>query len=265
VAVLPGNRLPNPLCTIADFQRRATGSVRMKVIVVASRKGGSGKTTLAGHLAVQAERSGAGPVALVDADPQGSLADWWNKRVAPTPVFVHTSISDLPSDIDRLRDLGIKLLIIDTPPAINTTISDVIRLSDLVVIPSRPSPHDLRSVGATVELVEHLGRSLIFVLNGAAPRAKITSEAVTILSQFGMLAPVIVHQRVDFAASMIDGRTVMELPGTSRSAEEVGELWGYLSNRLAGFARQLALPTLPQVPGAGKLVVGGGMGSRDIS
>jgi chromosome partitioning protein len=223
--------LSNPLLTITDFQQRATGSVRMKVIVVASRKGGSGKTTLAGHLAVQAERSGAGPVALVDADPQGSLADWWNKREAPTPVFVHTSIPDLPSDIGRLRDLGLKLLIIDTPPAISTTISDVVRLSDLVVIPSRPSPHDLRSVGATVELVEHLGRSLIFVLNGAAPRAKITSEAVTILSQFGMLAPVIVHQRVDFAASMIDGRTVMELPGTSRSAEEVGDLWGYLSNR----------------------------------
>lgn len=236
----------------------------MKVIVVASRKGGSGKTTLAGHLAVQAERSGAGPAALVDADPQGSLADWWNKRAAPTPVFVHTSIEDLPANIARLRELGIKLLIIDTPPAIGSTISDVVRLSDLVVIPSRPSPHDLRSVGATVELVEHLGRSLIFVLNGAAPRAKITSEAITILSQYGMLAPVIVHQRVDFASSMIDGRTVMELPGNSRSAEEVGELWGYLSNRLAGFSRRLALPVLPQVPTAGKLVANGGLGPSEL-
>lgn len=229
----------------------------MKVVVIASRKGGSGKTTLAGHLAVQAERTDMGPVALVDADPQASLADWWNKRTASTPVFVHSSVPDLPDDIERLRDIGIKLLVIDTPPALSSTIADVIRLSDLVVIPSRPSPHDLRSIGATVELVEHLGRPLVFVLNGAAPRARITNEAITILSQYGLLAPVIVHQRVDFAASMIDGRTVMELPGNSRSAEEVAELWGYLRNRLMGFSRPVGLPSLPPLPPINHVAAGG--------
>ncbi len=64
----------------------------MLVMAVASRKGGSGKTTLAGHLAVQAERAGAGPIALVDTDPQGSLSDWWNERQADTPVFARTII-----------------------------------------------------------------------------------------------------------------------------------------------------------------------------
>ncbi len=237
----------------------------MKVVVVASRKGGSGKTTLAGHMAVQAELTGSGPVALVDADPQGSLADWWNKRAAQTPVFVHTSVPELPDDIERLRDLGIKLLVIDTPPALSSTIADVIRLSDLVVIPSRPSPHDLRSLGATVELVEHLGRPLVFVLNGAAPRARITNEAITILSQYGMLAPIVIHQRVDFAASMIDGRTVMELPGNSRSAEEIAELWGYLKNRLAGFARPVAFPTLPPVPPAHKITASGAAARSELT
>jgi chromosome partitioning protein len=235
----------------------------MKVVVVASRKGGSGKTTLAGHLAVQAELSGMGPVALIDADPQASLADWWNKRAAPTPVFVHTSVPELPQDIARLRELGIKLLVVDTPPALSSTIADVIRLSDLVVIPSRPSPHDLRSVGATVELVEHLGRPLVFVLNGAAPRARITNEAIAILSQYGMLAPVIVHQRVDFAASMIDGRTVMELPGHSRSADEVAELWTYLNGRLHGFSRKAALPPPPPMPPVSR--VAAGVGQSDFS
>ncbi|MFQ5468168.1 MAG: AAA family ATPase, partial [Kiloniellaceae bacterium] len=206
----------------------------MKVVVIASRKGGSGKTTLSGHLAVQAERAGFGPVALVDADPQGSLADWWNKREAATPVFVHTALDNLAEDVERLRAMGIKLLVLDTPPALDSNIAAFIRLSDLVVIPSRPSPHDLRSIGATVDLVDHLGKPLIFVLNGAAPRAKITSEAIAVLSQHGMLAPVIVHQRVDFAASMIDGRTVMELPGSSRSADEITSLWAYLGSRLAG-------------------------------
>ena len=52
----------------------------MRVLALASQKGGSGKTTLSGHLAVEAQRAGAGPVVLIDIDPQGSLADWWNER-----------------------------------------------------------------------------------------------------------------------------------------------------------------------------------------
>lgn len=246
------------------FLGRGSGYI-MKVIVLASRKGGSGKTTLAGHLAVQAERSGMGPVALIDTDPQGSLAEWWNKRAAPTPVFVHTTIAELPADVERLRDMDIGLLIIDTPPALNAMVRDVVALSDLVVIPSRPSPHDLRSIGGTVDLVEHLGKPLIFILNGAAPRARITTEAITILSQHGMLAPVIVHQRVDFAASMIDGRTVMELPGSSRSAEEIAGLWSYLANRLKGNARPRPLPMPPDVPRVPRpLAVAGGAGPVDL-
>ena len=204
----------------------------MRVIAIASQKGGSGKTTLAGHLAVQAERSGAGSVALIDTDPQGSLADWWNEREQPTPVFVHTSTQRLEQDIEQLRSLGIELLFIDTPPAITATISEVVRVSDLVVIPTRPSPHDLRSVGRTVELVEALTKPLVFVVNGATQRARITSEAAIALSQHGTLAPSIIHQRVDFAASMIDGRTVMELDSLSRSAKEIAKLWDYLKTRM---------------------------------
>jgi len=105
----------------------------MQVMAFASQKGGAGKTTLAGHIAVQAERMGKGPVALLDADPQGSLADWWNERTADTPAFVKTTIENQTADIDRLRDLGFKLLIIDTPPAITSTIATAIGLPDLVV------------------------------------------------------------------------------------------------------------------------------------
>jgi chromosome partitioning protein len=204
----------------------------MHVMAFASQKGGSGKTTLAGHIAVQAERAGAGPVALIDTDPQGSLASWWNDRAEDTPVFAHTFISQLEEDVSRMRELGIKLLIFDTPPAITTTIEHVIRVCDLVVIPTRPSPHDLRAVGATVDLVDRLGKSLVFVVNGATPRARITAEAAIALSQHGTVAPVTVHQRTDFAASMIDGRTVMELEGADRSAEEMIQLWEYLFARL---------------------------------
>ena len=162
----------------------------MRVLALASQKGGSGKTTLSGHLAVQAQRAGAGPVVLIDIDPQGSLADWWNEREAEAPLFAHTTIARLGEDLERMRGMGIKLVVIDTPPAITATIAEVIRMSDLVVVPTRPSPHDLRAVGVTVELVERLGKPLVFVVNAASPRARITSEAVIALSQHGTVAPV---------------------------------------------------------------------------
>src|SRR5229473_3227139 len=205
----------------------------MYVIAVASQKGGSGKTTLAGHLAVQADRTGFGPVALVDTDPQGSLSEWWNARAAETPLFARASAGRFAADIERMRELGIKLLVVDTPPAIEATITEVISLADLVVIPARPSPHDLRAIGATVEIAKKAGKPFLFVLNGAAPRANITAEAVAALSEHGPVAPVILHQRTDYAVSMIDGRTVMETAPAGRSAQEIAELWKYLYPRIS--------------------------------
>jgi chromosome partitioning protein len=204
----------------------------MRILSFSSQKGGSGKTTISGHIAVEAERVGAGPVALIDTDPQGSLADWWNERRSDVPVFVETSVARLEHDFQELRRLGIKLVVIDTPPAITATIQHVINVSDLVVIPTRPSPHDLRAAGATVDLVSRAMKPMVFVINAATPKARITAEAAVALSQHGTLAPVTIHQRTDFASSMIDGRTVMEVDPGGRSAAEIAQLWDYLADRL---------------------------------
>jgi chromosome partitioning protein len=205
----------------------------MRVVVLASQKGGSGKTTLSGHLAVQAELAGDGPVALIDTDPQGSLAKWWNVRAQATPAFVQSVFSNLIYDIEHVREQGFKIVVIDTPPAVTRAIAEVVSFADLVILPARPSPHDLRAVGATVDIVEARRKQMIFVLNAAAPRAKITSEAAIALSQHGTVAPVTLYHRVDYAASMIDGRTVMETDPGGRSATEIKELWAYIADRLA--------------------------------
>ena len=212
----------------------------MRVIAVTSQKGGSGKTTLSGHLAVQAQRAGFGRVAVIDSDAQGSLAAWWNAREAETPLFAATDLMNLESDLDKLREAGVDLAIIDTPPAITAAIKQVVGLADLVVVPTRPSPHDLRAVAATVDLVEDAERPLVFVVNGATVRARISAEAAVALSQHGTVAPVTVHQRVGFATSMIDGRTVMETCPNGRSSKEIEALWEYLAARLARLTRPRA-------------------------
>ena len=204
----------------------------MRTLVIASQKGGVGKTTLAGHLGVMAEQRGEGPVALVDCDPQGSLASWWNEREAEAPLFASVQIDSLGAHLQALARAGVKLAIIDTPPAVTDLIRQVLQLADLVLIPTRPSPHDLRAVGTTVDLVEQAGKRLVFVINGAAVRARIAGEAAVALSQHGTVAPVTLYQRTDFASSMIDGRTVQEIDSKGRSTLEIEALWKYVSAQL---------------------------------
>lgn len=236
----------------------------MRILALASQKGGSGKTTLSGHLAVQAQRAGSGPVVLIDIDPQGSLADWWNEREDELPAFAQTTVARLAADLEQLRQQGFKLAVIDTPPAITMAIQSVISVAELIVVPTRPSPHDLRAVGATVDLCERAGKPLIFVVNAATPRARITSEAAIALSQHGTVAPVTIHHRTDYASSMIDGRTVMDFEPEGKSAKEIEALWSYIADRLErNFRRTVFSPG--HATAAPRQAAAGGFGRRIAS
>jgi chromosome partitioning protein len=206
-------------------RKAASEPGKMVVIAVSSQKGGSGKTTIAAHLAVRAGAAGHGPVVLIDTDPQGSLAEWWQARVDETPVLATVKPEELAANLAELRSYGTAIAIIDTPPALTGSIEQVIAMADLILIPVRPSPHDLRAAGGTVELARKAGKPFMFIVNSASPRASITAQAVAALSEHGRVAPVILYQRTEYAASMIDGRTVTETAASGRSAQEIAELW----------------------------------------
>lgn len=204
----------------------------MKTLVIASQKGGAGKTTLAAHLAVAADQAGHGPVVLLDTDPQGSLSAWWNSREGDSPALASASLAELGDKLQALAAAGVGLAVIDTPPAITAAISDVVKLADLVLIPTRPSPHDLRAVGSTVDLVQDAGRPFAFAVTQAKPNTRLTVQAVAALSAHGAVAPAVVHDRVDYAASMVDGRTVLETDAKGRSAEEMRQLLAFVQDRM---------------------------------
>jgi chromosome partitioning protein len=185
----------------------------VKTVVVTSLKGGSGKSTIVVNLAVEA----AGTVATVDMDsPQGSLSHWWNARTAETPVFV-----------DTLTPTGIDYLFVDTPP--QRPDPATIQAADLVIIPVKPSPNDLRAVGETLTVIEHLQKPFCFAINMAKPRTRIAMNALQVLAQYGKVAPVMLGDRVDLAESMIDGLAVGEWSPRSKSAEEITQLYSYVS------------------------------------
>jgi chromosome partitioning protein len=204
----------------------------MQTIVLASQKGGVGKTTLAAHLAVAAEAAGDGKTVLIDTDPQGSLSAWWNVRAAETPSLAPTTIAELPAKLIALAKAGYSFAIVDTPPAITDAIRAVVRSADLVIIPTRPSPHDLRAIGSTVELVQAADKPFAFAVTQAKPNTRLTVQAIAALSAHGAVAPAIIHDRVDYAGSMIDGRVVQETDGKGRSAAEMAELWAFVKTRL---------------------------------
>lgn len=191
-------------------------SNEVKTIVVSSLKGGSGKSTIVANLSVEA----SGRVALVDMDnPQGSLSHWFNARKAETPVFV-----------DSLTPSGIDYLFVDTPPQRPDT--KTIQIADLVIIPVKPSPNDLRAVGDTLEAVERQQKPFCFVITMAKPKTHIAIDALQVLAQYGRVAPVMLGDRIDYAESMIDGLSVSELSAKSKSADEITQLWSYVSSLL---------------------------------
>ena len=210
----------------------------MKTIVITSQKGGSGKTTLAAHLAIAAENANNGPAVLIDTDPQQTLATWWNLRQAETPQLAPVNLRELPEKIEALAKAGFAYCFIDTPPALTEQNKQVLKLADLVLIPTRPSPNDLWSLGATLDLVKHSDAPFVFVLTQAKANARITIQTIAALSQHGQVFQSVVHDRVDYAASMTDGRTAIEINPNGPAAAEISQLWGFTEQRISEFAKK---------------------------
>lgn len=206
----------------------------MFVSVLASRKGGGGKTTLASHLSVEASRAGYGPVAVIDLDPMGGLSGWWDARKADTPALAR--VEDLLADtLAALQAGGYRTIFIDTPPSVGIEVAEAIAVSDVVIVPCKPSPDDLRAVGRTVDVITRGEKPMIFVINMTKPRTRLTAEAAVALSQHGTVAPTFVADRTDYAAAKTDGLTAQELEPNGKAAQEMRELWSYIARR-AGIA-----------------------------
>ena len=197
----------------------------MKTLVWNSQKGGSGKTSLCAHIAVEAERVGNGPVYLIDTDPQGTLSTWHESRDAETPARVEVALPGLPAALHTLAGNGAAWCMIDTAPTRANENAELFRLADLVLVPVRPSPSDLWAIAATVGLLKQIGTPFLFVVNQATLNANITAQAIAALSHHGPVAQTIIASRVPYAASMTDGHTAPELASKGHAATEIAGLW----------------------------------------
>ena len=221
------------ICVYAVAQLRYPLIIIMKTILIASRKGGSGKTTLTRNLAVTAAEDGRNVLCL-DLDPQGSLRGWWESREADSPSMLD---HDPPPDVLRASLAAARerfdLCIIDTskvPPSVSEWFPEALADTDLVLIPVRPSPDDLRAVGTTLAAVNVSGMPFAFVMF-QTPRARITEEAARVLAQHGRVAPVNIAHRVAYAETGATGQGVTETRDKKAGAEMVA-VWDYVKGIL---------------------------------
>ncbi len=206
----------------------------MRVISFVTQKGGTGKSTLAVNLAVSAEISGE-RVCILDLDPQGTTAAWYETRTVETPAVIdHDQAGQLDATLSRLKLAGFTLAIIDTPGVDSHATRGAMRAADLCLVPVRPSEPDVKATMPTLRALEALERPYALVINQAPSnkQARVTSTVSLRLSSEGPVLPVAIASRIDHQYAYALGQGVQEFAPDGKAAAEVAELWGWCKKKM---------------------------------
>ncbi|MEM9247095.1 MAG: ParA family partition ATPase [Pseudomonadota bacterium] len=207
------------------------------IITVAQQKGGSGKTTLAVHLAVHFLRAGRS-VAVLDTDPQGSLGRWFMARVertggAPQMEFSTASAWGVGYEVTKLAKTH-DMVFIDTPPKADSDLRPALREADLVLVPVAASALDLWATESVLDLVERTRKPALMVLNRTRPGTRIFAETAAAVQELpAPVATSTLGNRVIFAEAMGDGWGVSERDLSSPAAREIAALASEVEAALA--------------------------------
>jgi chromosome partitioning protein len=202
------------------------------VISFVTQKGGSGKSTTAASIAVAALADGR-RVFMLELDRQGTLSDWVeSRRSEGGPEFERIEASALEKAIATLRDAGYGLVVIDTPGIDSPAANAAMRISDLCLIPCRPTATDLRGCLPTVQTLMRLDKAFAFVLTQCPPRSPRVDETRAGLAALGLIAEPPIVSRADHQDAMAAGQGVTEFNGEGAAASEIRQLWRWIDNKL---------------------------------
>ena len=200
-----------------------------KVITISQQKGGSGKTTLAVNLALAFIKYHNLKVAVIDTDPQGSLGKWFmirtEKKVSNDNLtFKTASLWGAQYESKTLKKDN-DIVIIDTPPKIESDARPSIESADLVLIPVAASHVDFWATGAIVEIAKKANKKILIQINRSSQRSKLISKTNEFIKSLNLSATkTIIGNRQVFAASMGEGKTAVEKQKKSNAVEEIKSL-----------------------------------------
>ena len=202
---------------------------KTKILTIANRKGGAGKSTCAAHLSLEAAKRGL-KIILIDLDPQKTLEVWWKKREEENPYLTDVDPLKIEEVISDLNRHDFDICIIDTPGDTSINAVNGIKVADLVLIPSKPTSPDLSAIGRTISMVKNLSKSYVFVVTQAVARTKLALQGVAVLSEFGVVAPSTISNRVSYANAMNIGESASV--EDKFAAEELKEIWDFIDSKL---------------------------------
>ena len=201
----------------------------MMTVAIISQKGGSGKTTIAVHLAVCAELQGQ-PTLILDLDPQASASAWLNRRSDDTPEVLAADPGQLAGLLKKAEDGGAGLVIIDTAPHSDRAAALAAQLADVVLIPCRPSAFDVDAIDSTLTITKlaQANAKAAVVLNAIPTRGNYAEEVRAGLSEVVTVAPIHLYQRAAYFNAVNDGRSVEEYEPKGKAAEEIRTLYQWV-------------------------------------
>ena len=205
----------------------------MPTIAIVSQKGGSGKTTLAVHIATRAAQAGH-ESCVVDTDPQATAAAWSDWRGDYLPVVVTSPPARLARTIESAKKNRVDFVVIDTPPHADAAAREAIKQADIVLIPTRPRAFDLHALEPIADLVSFAKKPAYVVLNAVPAGASVLSEdARKAAKEMGLkVCSVTLGDRAAFHRSSAKGETAAEIDATGKAAKEIEKLWKWLKKKL---------------------------------
>ena len=215
---------------------------RPRIIALIGQKGGSGKTTLAVHLAVAAQADGE-KVLVLDTDQQATATGWGDLRKAEWPMVINV----LPSQVENaLNGDGWRnahgageatLVVMDTAPHATPDAVRAASQADLLILPCRPTAFDLHSMNAAVAVAAATGKPAAIVLSACPSRSAEMPETVTFLRKHNLpIVPTAIGNRSAYARAVSSGRSVTEFEPRGKAAQEIRAVWAWVKERLNGLA-----------------------------
>ena len=208
-----------------------------KVITISQQKGGTGKTTLAVHLAMAFIKYHNLKVAIIDTDPQGSLGKWFiirsERKVSNENLtFKTASLWGAQYESKTLKN-DHDIVIIDTPPKIESDARPSIEAADLVLIPMAASHVDFWATGAIVEIAKKANKKILAQINRSSQRSKLIDKTKDFIKSLDLQSTdTIIGNRQIYTSSMGEGKTAVEKQRKGNAVDEIKKLSGQILNQL---------------------------------
>jgi chromosome partitioning protein len=204
----------------------------MPIIAIAGRKGGVGKSTIAGNLAAEFAAM-KHTVRLLDADPQHSLVAWAEQgdgMLARSVERIDNASGTLRARA-RLVEKSVDIVLIDTPPGTPEITYEAAMAADLMLLPCGPSPLDLFALKEALSLglkarAERRSKKprIRFVPSKVLMNTNLGRNLASSLENMGKKVLPPIGQRIVVAEAVAQGLTVAEYAPSSPAHEEFREL-----------------------------------------